>query len=129
MPHGMMAWMGPFYKPQGEGVSIRRYQPPGIKSTSILEEDMSYRHNSQISPLIRGKITKYGKYCVGLCIEGSGSKCWPVYGNVFVTLGRDVSFSQRLSPPRRSGVLFSRGGGREKKMIKKAFLFLESFKF
>lgn len=59
MPHGMTAWMAPFYKPQGEGVSIIRYQPPGIKSTSILEEGISSRHNNQISPQITGKISNF----------------------------------------------------------------------
>ena len=96
MPHGMTEWMGPFYKPQGEGVSITRYQPPGIKSTSILEEGISSRHNSQISPLITGKVTKYiGTHCgnpAGLWIEGVWDWALAVFFDVFVKLGRDPSF-------------------------------------
>ena len=103
MPHGMTAWTGPFYKPLGEGASITRYQPPGIKSTSISEEDMSLQHSSQISPLITGKITNYnGKNHFGHWIER-------VSRYVFVKFGSDASF-----PPLP--------WCRKREKIKKAFL-------
>lgn len=120
MPHGMTAWMAPFYKPQGEGVSITRYQPPGIKSTSILEEGISSRHNNQISPQITGKISNFLEVfwsnCdhAGLWIKGVWEWALAVFFDVFVNFGAWPFIST-------AAVM-----AEERKKFKTGFLFLES---